>query len=269
MVIVRPRFGLWLALLATLSPGVAAAAPARTITKSEIRSDPPDVTDRRLRDVVWSLLERQDYRSNKEPKTSLTRLFLRTKAQPTHVPGLCSFDSLWIRFEPTDRRERGPDAAVRPVGLTSTSNFTFLSAPSADYNNARRAGLGSAGPCSRLPKDQPFFQARDEREATDGYRAWLTLHDSIRVGRKFPLECNLTRSDSGSCEAVIDALKPEQLSEVETCESSPGIDCHAIYVDERLIKIMTTGQVYPGPKPGELVSATLDSLIVLTHEIID
>ena len=66
------RFG----LLAILPAGMAVGAPAPTITKSEIRSDPPNVTDRRLKDVVWSLFERQDHRRGKEPTRALSSLFL-------------------------------------------------------------------------------------------------------------------------------------------------------------------------------------------------
>jgi hypothetical protein len=256
-------------LLALIPPGAAAGAPARTITKSEIRSDPPQVTDRKLRDVFWSMFASQDHRGRKAPTRRLSGMTLRTKAQATRVPGLCRYDNVRIEFEPVKPGDEGPDAPVRPVGLTSTSHFTFLSAPAAEYEEARQDRLGSAEACSGLPEDQAFFTARDEQQATAGYRAWLALRESVRAGRKFPLECSLTRLDTGSCESIIANFKPEQLEAVDACESETDIVCHALYVGDRLIKVRTSGHVYPGPKAGQLVSAKLDTLIVLAHEIID
>jgi hypothetical protein len=248
---------------------MAAAAPAPTITKSQIRSDPKGETDRRLKDVVWSLFEKQDLRGKKAPTQRLSSLFLRTKIQATHVPALYRYDNVRIEFEPVNAGEKGPDAPTRPVGLTSTSYFAFLSAPPADYDEARRDRAEPEGRCSRLPKDQRFFTARDEREAAEGYRAWIALRESIRAGRKFPLECDLMPVESRPCEAIIAAYAPDQLSEVETCEAEPGILCHALYVDDRLIKVLTTGHIYPGPKAGQVVSAKLDSLIVMRHAVVD
>lgn len=263
------RLALRLALLVMVPSGIAVGAPPRTITKSEIRSDPADVTDRKLRDVVWSLFEKQDHRRKKEPTRPLSRVFLRTKTQATRVPGLCRYDSVLIEFERMNPKDQGADAPVRPVGLTSTSNFAFLSAPSADYEKIRRDRPAPPAQCSKLSNDARFFTAADEAEATRGFRAWLSLLESLRAGRKVPLECNLTPVDSGPCEALIAALKPEQLSEIETCDSEPGTLCHKLYAEDRLIAVVTTGYVYPGPPPGQIISAKLDSLITMAHEIID
>jgi hypothetical protein len=256
-------------VLAALPSAAAIGAPAPATTKSQIRSQPPDVTDRKLKGLVWSLFEKQDHRGRKPPTRPLSGLYLRTKTQATHVPGLCRYDSVRVEFEPLNGGDEGPDAPVRPVGLTSTSNFTFLSDPPAEYRDVRQDRLGSAGQCSSLPKDRPFFGARDEETATDGYRAWLALRESIRAGRKFPLECNLTRLDSEPCEAVVAALKPERLSDVETCESELGTVCHALYFEDRMVRVLTTGHVYPGPRAGIVLGAKLESLIVLTHEVVD
>ena len=248
-------------------PGMAAGAPA-SITKSQIRSDPPGVTDRRLRDVVWSLFEKQDHRSKKDPTRPLSRLSLRTKVQATRVPNLCRYDSVRIEFERLDPKDEGPDAEVRPVGLTSSSRFAFVSPPLTDPEDGRRE-RPSAARCSRLEKDQSFFTAEDEQQANDAYRAWLALLEAVGSGRKFPLKCELAPVDTGPCEAVIGALKPEDLWEVEACQAETGQVCHRLFAGDRLLTIVTAGHVRPGPPPGRIVSARLESLIVMAHEIID
>lgn len=258
----------WIGLLALVPSGIAVAAPARTITKSEIRSDPPDVTDRRLKDVVWSLFEKQDLRSRKDPTRPLSRLFLRTKTRATGVANLCRYDSMGIEFEPLNPKDEGPDAPVRPVGLTSSSHFAFLSAPAAEHDDTVQDGPASAARCSRLPA-QSFFTAKDEELANNGFRAWLALLDSVRSGRKFPLECDLAAFETRPCEVVISALKPEQLWDVETCDSEIGKLCYRLNAGDRLITVVTTGYVHPGPPAGQIVGAKLESMIVMAHEIID
>jgi len=265
----RIHLARWLGLLIMVPSGLALGAPPSSITKSQIRSDPPNVTDRQLRDVVWSLFEKQDHRSKKDPTRPLSRLFLRTRIQATRVPDLCRYDSVRVEFERIDPKDEGPEAPVRPVGLTSSSNFTFLSAPSAEYDDAVQDGLASVARCSGLPDDQPFFTAKDEEQATEGYRAWLALLESVRAGRAFPLECDLAAFETRTCESVIGAMKPEQLSDLESCESEFGKVCHRIYAGDRLITIVTTGHVHPGPPAGQLVRAKLESLIVMAHQIID
>ncbi|HYI41358.1 MAG TPA: hypothetical protein VE053_13675 [Allosphingosinicella sp.] len=263
------RFALRFGLLAMVPSGMAVGAPAPTITKAEIRSDPPNVTDRQLKDIVWSLFEKQDHRRKEAPTRPLSRVVLRTRTQATRVPDLCRYDSMRIEFERVNPKDTGADAPVRPVGLTSSSNFTFLSAPSADYENALQGSLASVALCSKVTDDRHFFTARSEKEATDGFRAWLALLNSIRAGRKVPLECSLAPLDAGPCESVISALTPDQISEIEICDSESAAVCHKIYAGDRLITIVTTGRVHPGPPPGQLVSAKLETLIVLAHEIID
>src|SRR6266567_2753522 len=97
----KPLWRLLLMAGAAVSNPVTAGSPAQTISKSEVRSAPPAVTHQRLRDAVWSMFEQQDYRTKKRPTRPLYRLSLRTKTQGTHVPGLCRYDSVEVKFEPT------------------------------------------------------------------------------------------------------------------------------------------------------------------------
>lgn len=258
-----------------LAFGIAAAAtssvaaPNKTITKSEVRSAEPSATHRHLRDVVWTLFEQQDYRRDKAPTRPLSTLFLRTKTHSTRVPGLCRYDSVRVEFELANPANKGPDAPVRPAGLTSTSFFTFLSQPTDEYEEIAQGGPVSWMECEKLPEDHPFFAAETEHQATDAYRAWLTLSAALRTGAKLPMECNLFPVDKTSCGEVIGSLQASQLTKVETCDAQAGTTCYKLYFDDRLVSIKSTGHVSPGPPAGQIVSARLDSLIVLSHEIID
>ncbi len=271
MAIVASRTHLvrWLGLLALLPPAAAVGAPPSTITKSEIRSDPPSVTDRKLKDVLWSLFEKPDRRGEKAPTRPLSTLFLETRTQATRVPGLCRYDRVRVEFERANPSDKGPGAPARPVGLTSTSNFTFLSAPTAGYDDIVRDNPVPAAQCSKLPEDQSFFTARNAEEATEGFRAWTALLDEVRAGRRIPLECDLGAFEKRSCEAVIGAFGPEQLEEVESCDSDPEVVCHKFRVYDQELTVVSTDRVHPGPPPGRIVRAKLDTFILMWHEIPD
>lgn len=245
------------------------AAPIKTITKSEVRSADPSATHRRLRDVVWTLFEEQDYRREKSPTRPLSTLFLQTKTHSTEVPGLCRYDRMRVEFAQVNPTDKGPDASVRASGITSTSFFTFLSPPTDEYVKIAKSRPVSLKECEKLPEEHPFFVAEDENQATDAYRAWLALSEARRTGAKFPMECNLFPVDTKSCGEVVGSLRASQLTEVETCEAQAGTTCHKLYFDDRMISITSTGRVYPGPPAGQIVSAKLDSLIVLSHVIVD
>jgi hypothetical protein len=114
-------------------PAPVTAEP--TISKSQIRSDPPSVTHERLRDVVWSMFEREDFRRHETPTRPLDHLFLRTKFQATLVPGLCRYDSVLVEFERIDPNDKSADAQTRAVGLTSTSMFKFVVPPKGHFQD--------------------------------------------------------------------------------------------------------------------------------------
>jgi hypothetical protein len=263
------RLSLAVALGIASAATSSVAASTKTITKSEVRSAEPSATHRHLRDVVWTLFEEQDYRRDKAPTRPLSTLFLRTKIHSTEVPGLCRYDGVRVEFEPINPTDKGPDVPARASGITSTSFFTFLSPPTDEYEEIAQGGPVSLKECEKLPEDHPFFAAEDENQATAAYRAWLALSEALRTGAKFPMECDLFPVDKNSCGEVIGSLQVSQLTEVETCDAQAGTTCYKLYFDDRLVSIKSTGHVSPGPPAGQIVSAKLDSLIVLSHEIID
>lgn len=130
-----------------LASNQAIGAPQiHTISKSEVRSGSPAVTHARLKDVVWDLFDPQDYRTKKPPTRSLGHLFLETKTQGTHVPGLCRYDSVEVDFAPVTPNEKGPSVPSKAVGLRSTSHFRFSNSARQGLRGPRsgHSGLGRA-----------------------------------------------------------------------------------------------------------------------------
>lgn len=253
-----------------LGSGQAIGAP-HTISKSEVRSGSPAVTHARLKDVVWDLFEPQDYRTKKSPTRQLGHLFLETKTQGTHVPGLCRYDSVEVDFAPVTANAKGPSVPSKAVGLRSTSHFRFQTAPDKDYEDLAQPTLVSAQQCAHTSREQPFFIAESESEATSAYRIWLRLLDATKNHANLKLECNLAPAEKTvPCAQIVAALKPEELSDVEGCDApSYEVLCHKLYAGDRLITVLTRAYIYPGPPPGEIVSAKVDTLITFADRIID
>lgn len=218
------------------------------------------------------MFEKQDYRRDRKPTRPLTDIYLKTRRQATLVPGLCRYDGVSIELEAATPREQGADTPMRATGLSSTSYFAFVAPPADDYEEIENPDLIDTGECAGLPDDYPFFAADDEYRATQGYRAFAALLEALGNEEKVLLECNLFRSDDGkSCEEIIAALGPDQLSSVGPCDRDPdwSTECQRIYVADRRIDIRLTAHVSPGPPAGKVVSAKLDSLIIMAHERID
>lgn len=261
-------------LAAAFLVALAAAAPAaqRTITKAEIRADPPARTHQRMRDVVWDMIERQDLRRDEEPVNPLTDLWLRTKLRGTEVPGLCRYDSIRVELAPLDRRKAGPETRVRAVGLTSRSLFAFVSPPEDDYYELSDwTRLPSDTDCDVLEgKDERFFEAEEARLAHDGFRAWLSFRKLLADKAPVPLRCELHPTDEESCEDLILSMDADDLHSVAACQAE-AVDqvCYLIDVQDREIRLLAAGHVSPGPPEGQILGAELTSLIVMSHQRID
>jgi hypothetical protein len=229
------------------------------------------VTDARLKDVVWDLFDPQDYRTKKPPTRPLRHLFLETKTQGTHVPGLCRYDSVEVQLEPVRPNEKTAAVPSKAVGLRSTSHFRFQERPEKDYYDLAQPTLVSAKGCENVSKEQPFFTAENEQAATEAYRIWLRLLDAARSHAKLALECNLAPAEKGTpCAEVVASSKADELSDVEDCDApSYEVLCHKLYTGDRLITVLTRAYIYPGPPPGEIVSAKVDTLITLADTIVD
>jgi hypothetical protein len=256
------------AALAAAQPALAAPRPVDSISKTEVRSDPPEMTNRRLRRLVWNMFQPTDFRGRKPPTQPLSRLWLATKPRATRVPGLCRYDSVRIEFQRLDPRDRGADARTRPVGLESQAYFAFLAPPAGDYNHSAKDPPATAA-CARLGDDHPTFTADDEEVAADGYLAWLRLQRALRDGKPVPLECDLYAHEKIGCAALILSLPAEHISTVDRCEADFGAECFRVTIDDRAVDVRLTGHVTPGPPAGEVTGAKLGSLIIFADTVID
>ena len=77
-------FALVLSVAANVAP---LKAPSTTITKDELRTDPPRVIRKKLKDQIWNMFEQEDYRRTQRPQRALTGLLLKTRTVATGVPG--------------------------------------------------------------------------------------------------------------------------------------------------------------------------------------
>ncbi|MGQ0590812.1 MAG: hypothetical protein ACT4N8_15015 [Sphingosinicella sp.] len=262
------RILLAIALLVAPLPLAAQSTPGRTITKSEIRAADPRRTHGRLRDVIWDMFEREDVRSEAQPRHALTDFWLRTRPRGTEIPGLCRYDGVTVEFAPTSRRDRGADTPVRAVGLRASSFFHFISPPTQQFHDAANYDLlPSDGDCRSLDANElPFFRSEDEQVAVNGYLAFLRLQDALRANQTMELDCYPGRMETRTCREIILAIGTDAVSDVRRCEwSEARQNCFRIRADDLQIDILVTGRVSPGPPPGQVLRARLGFLIVLSH----
>jgi hypothetical protein len=262
----------WIAatiLLAAIAPGGSAWAAA-TISKTEIRRDPPKLTDRRLRDLVWEMFKPQDLRRKEKPTRPLTDVTLETRNIGTHVPGLCRHDRLRVDFAPVSRSEEGADAPTRPVGLAVTSYFAFARPPRSGFDElADYRRLPSQGDCGRLP-DEAFFVAGDEQAATDGVYLLGKLQQALRESRAVKIECERIGENAFPCADQVKGLAPTNLSSVETCESPDySLLCYLVDGGDFQVRLVARQRTFPGPPFGEIVSARVEQMIIVADTVRD
>jgi hypothetical protein len=159
------------ATLAALAGSQAAAEPAaqpppqHTITKAQLRADPPAKTHQRLREIVWDMFERQDMRRKARPVARLSGLALETRLRGTRVPNLCRYDSVIVEFAPDVPGRGDADTPVHAVGLHSSSqHYAFLAPPTQPYDKAADyKRLPSDSDCSGLKGRYQLFFTADRR----------------------------------------------------------------------------------------------------------
>lgn len=268
----KRSIALHVAVLAAFLPLTWAFAAQRTITKSEIRSEPPDQTHRRLRDVVWDMFRVEDRRTTKPPQRALTDLMLETRIRATDVPFLCRYDSAWIEFAPPDGRERDAGTRVQAIGLKAQSHFHFVRPPTQGHLELpdHDQGPPDAGCRSLNSSEAAFFAADDEEIATDAVFVFLNLQKALREGRTLPLDCDLFPQETRSCSEVVSSLAWQGIESVYSCDPADWQTyCFNIYHADHSVRITVAGRVHPGPPFGQVVRAKVDGLITLSHPRID
>lgn len=245
----------------------AAFTPVRAadpITKAEIRTDRPERTARRLRDQLWGMFRKEDHRRKDRPRRALDAIWLSTKPQGTHVKGLCRYDSVRVEFAPVSRADLGADTPVEASGIKSTSYYRFLTPPADSYHpSADFRSLSGAGACASIDTEKlSFFAAPDEQVATNGYLAFRRLQQQLREQPgTLPLNCDLFPTEKQDCASLILGFGQDDLTEIERCHSDIPGQCFAIESGNRRILLFQIGE--------DISRVILDSLIVLSHELID
>ena len=276
-----------LLIIALVAAGGAALAPAvaqETVTKTQIRTAPPEETHRRLRDVVWDMFERTDFRRGKPPTRPLDGVMLSTQTRGTYVRDLCRYDVADFAFAPVDTRDRGADTRVRAVGVETTAWFHFLTPPLLPHEEPEESTVDEEEPafgppawdaqCRGLGDSASFFTAPDEDVARDGVRALRALVAAAGAGAP-DVKCNLGHATAiGDTEACREKLLRYDLASLwsaDTCESSHlERRCFLLSLaDEVRATVIVTGHVWPGPPAFQVVSAEMDQMIVMWHERVD
>jgi hypothetical protein len=250
------------ALLITLA---AMPADSQAITKTEFRHDPPAITDRRLRDMIWEMFRQEDHRTREAPQAFLGDLWLETKVRGTRVSNLCRHETVRIEMAPIMPGPRDADTPVRPVGINTLSpSFRFLKPPPlGDDAPDHDARVLTGGPCTALdPRKQNFFAADDEYVARDAMIAFLKLQQALREKRNVKLQCDLSPVDKGSCADIILALDPALISYVDTCQPRADHGCFVVDNDLRALRISLDGSENA---KGNVTEVRLDPDIVIAE----
>jgi len=256
-------------VLSMLFPNPANANTVQTITKEELRTATPTVIQEKLKDQIWQMFEREDYRRSTAPRNPLTGLSLKTRTLPTTVPGLCRYDVAHIEFEPVDKHDPDASTPSKATALTADSYFRFVSPPTGSFHQLSDNSQSHETPCSTLG-DEGFFNAEDEEEATDGYLIWSNLQRALREKRAVPLDCDLFKTDTKPCAAIVTEITPNELTSVSRCTVTDYHEqCLEIRTNERAITIYSNAHVSPGPPPNAVRRAKVEGLIVMWHSRVD
>ena len=253
-----------LCALLTIGAGAAVHAQEKTISKMEIRKDDPERTHERLRDIFWGSLEMEDRRTDADPERDLSNVWFESKMFPTRVPGLCRYDTLRIEFERIEGDYDTPTAQARPVGFRSSSFFKFVDPPKDDWLEiVRNDGLiGDA--CEAVDKDDVFFSAPDAQMATDGYVSFVAMIRMAQAGQTEHFECQFHPKEKIECGALIAGFRADAIRAISRCDADAGYQCFEFSIDDRAVRVVS-----PFRWPEDVMQVRLESLIVLSHEVID
>lgn len=230
------------AAAAALAPLAALPAGAQVapITKTEIRRDPPTVTDRRLKDLLWDMFERRDRRSKPAPRAVLRDVDLRTRPAATDVPNLCRYDEVTLDMAPAMRGPADADTPVRPIGISSVHRFRFLAPPPPEARARPSVVPHTGGACAALDPDKAgrFFAAPGSKQALDAVLALGKLQRALAAKRPLDLACDRRPDEKTPCADIVAALAADAMTEVETCEAPPDGECLALSFEDSYARIV-------------------------------
>lgn len=255
---------------------LAAALPAnaqQTITKRDIRTQPPARTELQVKDQLWSIFTLDDQRRKEAPHAGLRDIWLQTRAYPTEVPNLCRRDLLILRFAPAGL-EGVPDAdtPARAYGFDSAHHFRFLRPPDKAYADVeqRPAGGDWHGGCARLGKDDPeFFEADNAFVANDGYRAWRRAVAAVVEGKVKIGQCDRFQVEQRSCDRILADIGQQPINAIARCDAPAATACYKISAAEATEVRVTIASYATGREQDKVLSVDLDFMIVIADALID
>lgn len=245
----------------------APAAAQQTVTKADVRSQKPSVTDAQLRDQLWGMFRKEDRRRKERPRAGLLDVWLETPAYPTAVPNLCRTDQVTIRLAPAEGAVRKPDAEtpMRAYGLDASRRYLFLKLPPespADRDFKPRDMW--QGACARLAADDiRFFRAEDEDMAEGGYRALLGAARAAKGGALAP-KCDLGPYDKRSCLDALARVADDPIDSIDRCPAPTDLVCYQVSgADQLQVEVSVKSDT------GAPVEVKIDQMIVVADQRID
>ena len=218
-------------------PASASTPMQETITRNELATADPAVMHRKLRDLVWELVEQKDFREEASGKgqlnvtTSLSSLQLRTKITPGYTRGLCQRQLLSIRLA----LNSGPGASpgYRANAFFTHTTFHFFQPPSNVYA-ASWYKMVPNPECEALAANTNFFHAENEQSAHDGYLAFLQAKEAIRAG-SLEVECDEIVRDiyKTNCRPDVDAIDQKVIDSIGPCSEIKSESCFKIVADRQ------------------------------------
>jgi hypothetical protein len=232
--------------ISLLATGPAATAPP-TISRSELATTDPAVMHRKLRDLVWDLIEVKDFRDEASGKgqlnrtSSLSSLTLQTKVMPGATRGLCRRQIVSVRVSARPAAEGPP--GYRADALYTHTKFHFFQPPSGIYNSSWYQYAANPE-CAGLAANTRFFHAANEQAAHDGYLHFLQAREAVRAGT-LKVECDEIVRDNYKTDCRNDVLQLEQraIDEIAGCSEIRSEDCFSIISDinSRRIEVQMGG----------------------------
>jgi hypothetical protein len=267
------RGDVWL-LLALFAADPAIAQDAAPLSKSELRREKPSITDRLLKDQLWSIFRKQDRRTKKRPEVALSRVWMQSKPYATRVPGLCRYDAMTLHFAQADDGPRDVDAPSRAYGFDARPFFHFTRTPREDEEYGdQRTWSPWRSECARLdPDKEAFFGAPDDDVANDGYRAMMLAFSNVAEKTLTIDKCELLPVDKQSCAEIVGDLAKIYPNSIDRCDGRAGVQCYAIFIGDRDVRVTRVAYpVSPGPNlpTGSIASIEVASPVIMTHEIRD
>jgi hypothetical protein len=268
------RFAVALVAIALAAgTGLLARDPV-PLTKMTVRTMPERVLSRRLFGDLGQIMLPDVYHGHPGRRATrpLDLLSFATVPRAANAEGLCETQWVTVYFEPAGPL-RGADTPVRPRRVASVEGYIvrdlarIRADPAADAEDEPNADAA----CQAIdPRNAHRISGRSEFHVQSGLRAVLALIDAAKEGRTLvPLDCSEAMMDGAplgdaACLAAVGRLGIGDISGISACDSAPPSTlCYRISLGGFEMTLVT------GLNGRQLIRATLESMIIMSHERID